>query len=183
MKKLFIIFTILLIAFSISSCRDVKESPDANKDNEKENEVIESLPENEEREVTLYFVNSLYVNTGDESKEKLIVEKRNLKIDDEITIEEAVVRELMKGTDNKDLETEIPKTANLIDVKVSNETAYVNFAREGMHGGSLQESFTISQIVKSLLELDEINKVQFLIDGKVEESLMGHFDISKPFEE
>ena len=51
-----------------------------------------------------------------------------------------------------------------------------------MFGGSLQESFTISQIVKSLTELSSVNRVQFLIDGKKEESLMGHFDISKPFE-
>ena len=183
MKKKFIMVIVLLLIFSISSCRTVKEAPNANENNEKENGIIEPLPENTEREVTLYFANSLYVETGDESKEELIAEKRNLKIDDIISIEEAIVRELMKGTDNKDLETEIPKTANLIDVKVSNKTAYVNFAREGMHGGSLQEGFTISQIVKSLLELDEINKVQFLIDGKAEESLMGHFDISKPFEE
>lgn len=180
-RKVLLICIIFIIVFYISSCGIFRRTADEN-DNKNNNEISESLPENEEREVTLYFANTAYVETGDESKEKLIAEKRSLKIDDEISIEEAIVRELMKGTDNDDLETEIPKTANLIDVKVSNGTAFVNFAREGMYGGSLQEGFTIEQIVKSLLELDEINKVQFLIDGKVEESLMGHFDISKPFE-
>ncbi len=46
----------------------------------------------------------------------------------------------------------------------------------------MQENFTIGQIVNSLVELDNIEKVQFLIEGEKAESLMGHFDILEPFE-
>ena len=46
----------------------------------------------------------------------------------------------------------------------------------------MQESFTISQIVNSLVELDSVERVQFLIDGQKGETLMGHFEISEPFE-
>ena len=47
----------------------------------------------------------------------------------------------------------------------------------------MQEDFTIAQIVNTLLELDHIDKVQFLIDGKKAETLMGHISITEPFEE
>ncbi len=71
----------------------------------------------------------------------------------------------------------------MLSVELSEDTVYVNFAGEGMYGGSLQESFTINQIVASLLELDGVHKVQFLIDGEKTDSLMGHLEIEEPFED
>ena len=72
----------------------------------------------------------------------------------------------MKGPENDDLSTLIPTNVKLLGVEVSDNTAFVNFAQEGLHGGSMQEIFTIDQIVGSLLELDNVKKVQFLIDGE-----------------
>ncbi len=77
----------------------------------------------------------------------------------------------------------IPTSIKLLGVEVSNGTAFVNFSQEGLFGGSMEEYFTVNQIVGSLLELNNIDRVQFLIDGgEKAESLMGHFDISEPFE-
>lgn len=146
--------------------------------NEDEEDVL-----TESQEVTLYFANKKYADTGDESLEKLIAEKRNIKYKD-ISLEEAIIRELMKGPeDEENLYTEIPSTAKLIDVKVDDGIASVNFASEGMNGGSMQEAFTINQIVASYLELDNIDKIQFLLDGEKAESLMGHYGIDQPFDE
>ncbi|NLK44706.1 MAG: GerMN domain-containing protein, partial [Tissierellia bacterium] len=78
--------------------------------------------------------------------------------------------------------TVVPSTVKLLGVEVADGTAYVNFAQEGMYGGSMQETFTINQIVASLLELDSVDRVQFLIDGKKAETLMGHYSIEEPFE-
>ena len=88
----------------------------------------------------------------------------------------------MKGTENTELTTEIPSSAKLINVEISDGTVFVNFAQEGMYGGSLQESFTISQIVNSLIKLESVKRVQFLIDGKKAETLMGHIYIMEPIE-
>jgi spore germination protein GerM len=181
MKKYISMFLVVVMIFSMSACSSPKKAPDVVEEKKSENEVVEPSPKTDEKEVTLYFANKKYVETGDEKQEKLIAEKRLIKYGD-ISIEEAIVRELMKGTENTELLTEIPSSAKLINVEISDGTAFVNFAREGMFGGSLQESFTISQIVKSLTELSSVNRVQFLVDGKKEETLMGHFDISEPFE-
>lgn len=148
-----------------------------------ENEVIDPLPKAEYQEVTLYFPNREYIETGDESLEKLGTEKRVVEYGD-IPLEESIVKELMKGPeDTEKFSTGIPSSAKLLGVEVAEGTAFVNFESEGMYGGSLQETFTIFQIVDSLLELDSVERVQFLIDGKKAESLMGHYSIEEPFEE
>ena len=58
----------------------------------------------------------------------------------------------------------------------------VKFSLIGTYTELKGKKFTITQIVNSLLELDNIERVQFLIDGEKAESLMGHIDISEPFE-
>lgn len=159
----------------------VEPNPNGNEgvDND---EVVNPSPKTNSQEVTLYFANKKYADTGDESLEKLIGEKRNVEYGD-TTLEEAIVRELMKGPEDKEnLYTEIPSTAKLIGVEVADGTAFVNFASEGMYGGSMQETFTINQVVASLVELESVDRVQFLLDGKKSDSLMGHYSIEEPFD-
>ncbi|MCR2043564.1 GerMN domain-containing protein [Anaerosalibacter massiliensis] len=150
------------------------DSTSAKKDIEKSEE------KNNVEEVNLYFVNKDYIETGDESLEKLIPEKRIIEYKD-ITLEEAIVRELIKGPESISLSTGIPPNIELIDVKVSDGIISINFAQEGLHGGSMEEQLTLNQIIKTLLELDNVNKVQFLVNGEKAETLMDHFDISEPF--
>lgn len=151
-------------------------------ENNQGDEVVNPTPQKESKEVTLYFGNKKYIETGDEGLDKLIPEKRVIQYDD-ISLEEKIVRELMKGPENtEETSTVIPSTAKLLGVELEDGTAFVNFAQEGMSGGSMQEIFTIDQIVASLTELDSVDRVQFLIDGKVAESLMGHISIDQPFE-
>ena len=202
MRKRYIIFLIIILTFSLVACSNTKDSindniieegnnknniVDDNKNSrieEKEYDIIETTPktnEKNEKEVILYFANKEYIETGDESLEQLVPEKRIVKYGD-ISLEEAIIKELMKGPENDKLNTVIPTTIKLINVEVSDSIAFVNFAQEGLYGGSMEEDFTISQIVNSLLELDNVDKVQFLIDGEKAESLMGHFDVQEPFE-
>ena len=94
-----------------------------------------------------------------------------------------ILQELKKGSETPELETLIPETSKVLDVKIENALATVNFAREGLNGSSMEEAFTINQIVATLLELDEVDRVQFLVDGEVAESLMGHFDTTQAFED
>lgn len=150
------------------------DSTSAKKDIEKSEE------KNNVEEVNLYFVNKDYIETGDESLEKLIPEKRIIEYKD-ITLEEAIVCELIKGPESISLSTGIPPNIELIDVKVSDGIISINFAQEGLHGGSMEEQLTLNQIIKTLLELDNVNKVQFLVNGEKAETLMNHFDISEPF--
>lgn len=191
MKKYLVFLLAAIMLLTLAACTSKKPANEDNivvenpKDGEEDtdnNDVVDPSPKTESKEVTLYFANKKYVEIGDENLEKLITEKRLIEYGD-ISIEESIVRELMKGPENtEELSSPFPATAKLLGVEVADGTAFVNFASEGMYGGSLQEYFTIDQIVSSLIELDNIDRVQFLIDGKKAETLMGHFSIDEPFE-
>ncbi|MFS8540985.1 MAG: GerMN domain-containing protein [Tissierellales bacterium] len=201
-KKYIAIFLIVLMSISLYGCskekapqenntapgenvtdeiNDVDENTDEVNEDENENQVVDPNPKAEEVKVTLYFVNKKYIETGDESLEKLIPENRTILVEN-IPLEEAIVKELIKGTDSEKLTTVIPSNVVLLGVEVADGTAFVNFSKEGLSGGGMQEDFTIAQIVNTLLELDHIDKVQFLVDGKKAETLMGHISITDPFE-
>lgn len=186
MKKIISLLLILVLLLTLVACTgDTGEEPDPNPPVDEPgngDEVVDPEPSTGSEEVALYFADNEYVLTGDESITKLVVENREVEYGS-ISLEEAIVRELMKGPeDTEELATLIPATVELIDVEVTDGTAHVNFAQDGLHGGSMQESFTISQIVSSLVELDTVDRVQFLIDGQEAEALMGHIEISEPFE-
>ena len=70
----------------------------------------------------------------------------------------------------------------LKDAYIEDKTAYMDFKSDELHGGSLEETFFVDQIVASLLELEEVDKVQFLVDGETASSLMGHVYIEEPFD-
>jgi len=190
MKKRIGILFLVLILITVTACAkkdDTKNTPPAvenqtGTNEQKENEVVDPTPEKETKEVNLYFANNEYIETGDESLEKLVIEKRTVEYGD-ISLEERIVRELIKGPkDNEKATTVIPSTVKLLGVEVVDGTAYVNFAQEGLYGGSMQETFTINQIVASLLDLDSVDRVQFLVDGKKTDTLMGHYSVEEPLE-
>ncbi len=183
MKKQIRILLVLALVLTLVGCASKKtlvEDPPS-VETEQATDTKEDIGD-EFLEITLYFANNKYIETGDETLEKFFIEKRLVE-HDQISLEEIIVRELMAGPEDTDaLSSLIPLTVTLIDVELSDGTAFVNFEQEGMGGGSMQEIFTINQIVNSLTELDSVDRVQFLIDGKVPESLMGHITTVEPFE-
>jgi spore germination protein GerM len=68
-------------------------------------------------------------------------------------------------------------------VYLEGDTAYVDFKSVGPSSGSMGEGFLISQIVNTLLDFDEVKQVQFLVNGEVAETLMGHVGTAEPFTE
>ena len=52
---------------------------------------------------------------------------------------------------------------------------------EGHAGGSLDELFTVYALVNALaLNMNEINAVQILIEGREVDTLKGHVDLRRP---
>jgi hypothetical protein len=79
--------------------------------------------------------------------------------------------------------TMIDDRVHFNSVTVRRGTAYVDIASAGLFGSSLEEGLLVSQIVSSLVvSFEEIERVQFLVDGNVTDTLMGHIDVSAPFE-
>lgn len=99
-------------------------------------------------------------------------------------VEQIIVEQLIKGPEKAGLYPTIPKGTSLISIEVKDGTAYVNFSEEfktNHWGGSAGEAMTIYSIVNSLTELPNIKQVMFLIEGREEETLAGHFAFNEPF--
>jgi germination protein M len=96
-----------------------------------------------------------------------------------------VVEELIAGPRSEGHFRTIPDGTKLLSLEIREEVAYVNFSKEiqtNHWGGSTGEMFTIMSIVNSLTESPDIKSVQFLIEGKRVESLVGHADTTVPIE-
>ncbi len=128
-------------------------------------------------ELTLYF--------SDDQAMYLLPEQRKVTIGEGESIEEAVVRELIKGPSGAGLKRTIPPETSLLSLSTENGVAGVNFSKgiqDSRYGGSAGESMLIYSIVNSLTELPGINQVQILVEGKKIESLYGHIGAAEPLE-
>ncbi|WP_018247900.1 GerMN domain-containing protein [Orenia marismortui] len=124
------------------------------------------------REVKLYF--------SDKEAQYLLPESRKLKVSN---LYQSIVEELIEGPESKNLEITIPSQTRLIDIKLEDGTALVNFSKElkSKHwGGSTGEIITVYSIVNTLTSLEEIDQVRILISGKKIDTLVGHLELDKP---
>lgn len=125
-----------------------------------------------DQQIKVYFAN--------EDGTKLIVKSKQAPKQDKYG---AAVHALIAGTDESGLVSMIPKGTKLRGIKVEQGVAYVDFSQElvkKFNGGSTGELMLVGSIVNTLTEFPEIKAVQILIEGKVEETISGHMDISEP---
>lgn len=185
MKKILVLLLTLTLVFSLAGCRS--QTPpleDKNGNNRLEDgqnsgqDTDTPGPEDRKVNIRLYYANKEYIETGDSSLDSLIaieeeVEKEGIKL------EEYILERLSEEPDQEKLTTIVDKV-EVLGVESKENTAYVDLAGENLHGSSLEESFILQQIVFSLTELEGIDQVQFLVDGRKQESLMGHINIDGP---
>lgn len=115
----------------------------------------------ETREVILYFPNK--------EGNKLVRERRSIKITDQQPLAQYIINELIKGPSNKELSKALNKDTVLISVETSDNICFVNFRSNFIDkntGSAEQEKMAVYAVVDSLTELDAIDSVQFLINGK-----------------
>lgn len=173
MKKAAVLFLLVISLFTLAACSKQVKTPEGPDDG-----VIDPKPQEEMVEVTLYYMNQEYILTGNEALEKLIPIKLEVAVGEK-PIEEAIIAELQKKPADDALSSSL-EGLKILSVETAENTAYVNFSNEKLYGGSLQEMGVIAQVVMSLTELSDIDQVQFLVDGSVRETLMGHDIIQEP---
>jgi len=98
---------------------------------------------------------------------------------------EAVIAELIKGSEKGYLAT-IPPETRLRQLFITQDgTAYVDFSREFVEkhpSGTSAEVATVYSVVNSLaFNIPSVKKVFFLVEGAEKETLGGHINLSKPF--
>ncbi len=141
-----------------------------------EKKIVEpDLHEDETKLVKIFFSNKQNLS--------LVSEKRTIKrgrLEEEVKM---TLDGLVQGS-GKGLVPTIPDNTVLLGVNVTRGIAFVNFSKElslNHPGGSAAELHTVYSIVNTLtFNFPEIKEVQILINGKKEETLKGHIDISSP---
>ena len=135
-------------------------------------------------ETTTYETVKLYF--GNDQATGLAVEERKIEVNPNQPLEKYVVEQLIAGPESSNLIATIPPETKIRDIKTTSDgICYVDLSAEFVtkhNGGSTGEMLTIYSIVDSLTTLDNINKVQFLIEGEKQNEFKGHVDFSKPFE-
>lgn len=176
MKKksllLVLLCIVLTMSLMVSGCAkdDSSKEPGGNSDVAKEQDYS----------VTLFFANEEYVAMGDESLEKFKVYQKDITSKPGDVYKNTL--EQLRTVPEAGYNTMIFEQIKFNDVYLDGDTAYVDLNSDGLNGGSLEETFLISQIVDTLLNsFDEVKQVQFLVDGQPAESLMGHVDAKEPF--
>lgn len=128
--------------------------------------------------VALYFANEEYIYSGDNTLEKFNISTVEIASSPENIYLDALemLRHPCDGSS-----TMITEQVAFNSVYLDGDTAYVDFKSVGPSSGSMGEGFLVSQIVNTLLDFDEVERVQFLVNGEVVESLMGHVGTAEPF--
>lgn len=109
--------------------------------------------------LNLYFANA----NGD----KLVKERDTFNYSSNISIEKLVVEQLIKGPVSDYTYPCIPPETKVLNITTKDGTCYVN-----LDGGFLVQGYDVAEavpvysIVNSLVELQNINKVQILINGE-----------------
>lgn len=129
----------------------------------------------ETREVMLYF--------PAKDGSRLVSEQRAIKVTDQQPLAQYIINELIKGPQGEELARPLSKDTVLLSVETSGDVCFVNFKGNFVDKNSStaeKEKMTVYAIVDSLTELESINRVHFLIDGKRVDSF-GNINIGSMF--
>lgn len=140
-------------------------------------DFIEDLEDQNTKTITLYF--------SDAEGMYLVPVKVDVKLNAEEQIEKTVLDLLIKGPEDKELRSTIPEGTKVKNIYTNEGVCYVDFNEDFVtkhSGGSTGETMTIYSIVNTLTELNNVNKVQFLIEGTVRDEYKGHIDFNALFQ-
>lgn len=187
MKSLKIVPILMIVILLASGCSPEDQLADDRFVDEEAEIVAEPISI---VEVDLVYMNHEYVenNGGLELSDTLYKPtSKAFDIIEEDEFFQKVIRELMvKPEGEVTLISAFPETTELLGVNVKGDTLEVDFAGEGLYGGSYQELGIIEQIIRTTRNINRLNEytrikqVRFLIDGNEAESLMGHISIAEP---
>lgn len=126
------------------------------------------------RSITLYFLRetaTAFLTDGEE---------RIFRTND--VTPENVMAVLLAGPESSTLTRIIPRNVRLLGVTQTNDLVNVNFSREllDVNVGAEGEGVLVNTIVKTLVQLPGINRVQILVEGSIVESLAGHVLVNRP---
>lgn len=128
----------------------------------------------DESNITLYF--------SDAEASGLVREIRRVKVPKGESLEKTVVSELIQGPQKEKMYRTIPQDTKIRSVETKDGVCFVNLSSEFISkhsGGTAAEELTVYSLVNSLTELSNVEKVQFLIEGKKQDVFI-HMVFNEP---
>lgn len=166
-KKVFIIVAIILIVCIIGLgaylliCNN-------NKPQENVIQPEEEISDEQMRQtiVTLYFQNK---ETKELMPEGRMIDSKELLSDPYTTL----MKLLIEGPKNEKLQSVIPEKTSVVKTELKGDMVYVDLSKEFIDnhsGGEEAENMTVYSIVNTLTELNEVNSVKILINGREDQA-------------
>ncbi|QGG49354.1 GerMN domain-containing protein [Heliorestis convoluta] len=123
--------------------------------------------------LTLYF--------ADSKGQNLVAEERSIPKTESLA--RSAVQELIKGPNlTQDASPTVPTGTRLLDINIRDGICIIDLSKEfktNHEGGSAGETLTVYSIVNTLTQFPTVEKVQFLVEGQIIESIAGHMDVSQ----
>ena len=166
-KKVFIIIVVILILgiVAVGGFLLIKNNSEPVK-----NEIQPAEETNDEQMrqtiVTLYYKNK---ETNELMPEGRIIDSKDL-LSDPYT---KLIELLIDGPKNENLERAIPEGTRVIKAELKDDVLYVDLSKEFIDnhkGGEEDENLSIYSIVNTVTELNEVNSVKILINGREDQS-------------
>ncbi len=132
-------------------------------------------------------VQSVILAFADRGASRIVSERRDIVVpDDRSGKARRILEELAEGPGSNGVAT-VPRGTRILSVVFDDAGGvYIDFSQELVSehpGGSTGERFTIRSIVGTLhRNFPDVERVQFLVEGREIESIAGHYDAGEPFE-
>lgn len=134
-------------------------------------------------EINAYEKTKLRLYFADESGTKLIEAVRPKIYSSNISMEKLVVEELIHGPNNSEIYPTVNPDTKIISVMVKDGICYVNLDDNFLvQPYNVTNEVAIFSIVNSLVELPNVNKVQFLINGNTNVMYRENVSLTTVFE-
>ncbi len=173
MKKIIVLTLVFCMVFCTACSVNETAEDVVGTDTDDIMEVTEEEVPKEDEDIILYY--------SDNQGTGLHRETRTVSYDDAHN-PEAVLKELFKGTQNTTYTNVIPDTVIINSCSLKNGVCTVDLSVEFIEiQGTAAQEMAMYSIVNTLCEMEEVDKVQYLIDGEKVE-LFGYFDLASPFE-
>lgn len=108
--------------------------------------------------ITLFYANQ----DGD----RLVEEDARITVENNVPMEQEIIEKLIQGSDQEGYYSPIPEGTTVLKTVTKNGTCYVDLSEEFLNPmKDVTPEVTIYAIVNSLVELSNVNKVQFTVNG------------------
>ena len=166
-KKIFIIIVIILILgiIGVGGYLLIKNNLQPT---EVEIQPAEEITDEQMRQtiVTLYYQNK---ETKELMPEGRTIDSKELLSDPYVTL----MKLLIEGPKSENLQSAIPEGTRVIKAELKGDILYLDLSKEFIdnhEGGEEAENLTIYSIVNTVTELNEVNSVKILINGREDQS-------------